>query len=75
MIKNLKYLPLTLIVAFAMIQLIGYLTGANLIIPTIILGILIALTFLFFCASACGIALGFIAIAIYHIFKSFSIAK
>lgn len=68
--KNyIEYLPLTIGVAFLIVQLIATLTGFHLIIPTIILGSLIGIFFLFFCATACGIALSFIIIAISNILK------
>ena len=67
---KIKYLPLTFVVMFLILQLIANLTQIPVIIPTYILAGLIVMCFLVFCFCACSIAFGFIAIAVYNMFKT-----
>jgi len=66
---------MTTAAALAVVRLIAYLSGIELIAPTIILGSFVVLFFLFFCFTAIAIALGFIIIAIKTIFKEYLLAN
>ena len=67
----MKYVPLSILSALLIIQLTNLLLKGILLakIITAICGLYIFSMFAFFCFSACGIALGFLGMAIYNIFK------
>jgi len=67
----MKYIPISVFLAFIIIQLSAILLKGLLLAKIIeaICGLYIFSVFTFFCFGACGIALGFLTIALYNIFK------